>query len=369
MTQSGDQLVVRSHVARDLLQNAVLFRTDRLVVWEYVSNGLQYVDSGTSPSVCVTLDSKRKRILIVDNGRGMDWPGLQNFFVMHGENIDRVEGRPGRGRFGTGKSAAFGIAETLRITSVRQGRRSKVELNRADVARMRSGGEIPVRMIEREVQATGPNGTTVDIDGIHLRSLDQLGIIHYIERHLLHWPKDCTVFVNNHECEFYEPPVAWERRCPVVGEARLRLGDAMLILKVAKAPLEEDLRGVSIFSNGVWHETTLAGSEGRELSQYIFGEVEVPALDGDDSPIPPFDMSRSMRLNPATTSYRRFTGSSARRSRRCVANCSPQRRSEGPARRHGSCSIRVGDRQGDQPGFRRLPAACRSSQGQDEGGV
>ena len=30
------KLVVKSHVARDLLQSAGLFKTDKLVVWEYV---------------------------------------------------------------------------------------------------------------------------------------------------------------------------------------------------------------------------------------------------------------------------------------------------------------------------------------------
>ncbi len=113
-SQNG-QLYVTSHVARDLLQNAALFRTDKLVVWEYVSNGLEYVDKGTNPVVKVTLDSGKKRIIIADNGRGMDWRDLQNFFVMHGENIDRKHGKPGRGRFGTGKSAAFGIADILRV--------------------------------------------------------------------------------------------------------------------------------------------------------------------------------------------------------------------------------------------------------------
>src|SRR6202049_683813 len=134
MSTATDEIYVKSHVARDLLQSAGLFKTDKLVVWEYVSNGLQYVNPGTNPVVRVTLDSKNKRIVITDNGHGMDWAGLQNFFVMHGENIDRKEGRPGRGRFGTGKSAAFGIAETLRLTTVRGGRKSKVELSRADVA-------------------------------------------------------------------------------------------------------------------------------------------------------------------------------------------------------------------------------------------
>jgi hypothetical protein len=119
MNTATDQIYVKSHVARDLLQSAGLFKTDKLVVWEYVSNGLQYANAGTNPVVRVTLDSKKKRIVIADNGRGMDWAGLQNFFVMHGENIDRKEGRPGRGRFGTGKSAAFGIAADLRIITAR----------------------------------------------------------------------------------------------------------------------------------------------------------------------------------------------------------------------------------------------------------
>jgi DNA gyrase/topoisomerase IV subunit B len=67
------KLVVKSHVARDLLQSAGLFKTDKLVVWEYVSNGLQYVGAGTNPVVKVSLDSRKKRITIQDNGRGMDW--------------------------------------------------------------------------------------------------------------------------------------------------------------------------------------------------------------------------------------------------------------------------------------------------------
>jgi hypothetical protein len=212
MSTTTDQIYVRSHVARDLLQSAGLFKTDKLVVWEYVSNGLQYLNPGTNPVVRVQLDSKNKKVVITDNGRGMDWPGLQNFFVMHGENIDRKEGRPGRGRFGTGKSAAFGVASVLRITTVRDRKRSTVELDRTDIETMTSEDPIPVRKIEKEIATNQPNGTIVEIEGVHLRSLDQPGIIHYIERHLARWPKNATVFVNNHECEFQEPPIKEEKR-------------------------------------------------------------------------------------------------------------------------------------------------------------
>src|SRR5262249_28353360 len=150
-------IFVKSHVSRDLLQNAALFKTDKLVIWEYVANGLQYVDPGTNPTVYVRLDSKARAIRISDNGRGMTLDGLQNFFVMHGENLDRKSGFAGRGRFGTGKSAAFGIGDVLRVTSVRDGRRSVVELRRADLEQASSGDPIPVRMLQSELPCSEAN--------------------------------------------------------------------------------------------------------------------------------------------------------------------------------------------------------------------
>ncbi len=119
------------------------------------------VDPGTSPTVYVQLDSKGRKIRISDNGRGMTLEGLQNFFVMHGEDLDRKSGVPGRGRFGTGKSAAFGIGDLLRVTSVRDSRRSVVELTRSDLDRVSSGDPIPVRVLVSEVACSEANGTTV----------------------------------------------------------------------------------------------------------------------------------------------------------------------------------------------------------------
>ncbi len=330
------QLYVTSHVTRDLLQNAALFRTDRLVVWEYVSNGLQYVDPGTNPVVNVRMDSKNKRVTISDNGRGMDWEGLRNFFTMHGDNVDRREGRPGRGMFGTGKCAAFGIGDILRVTSIREGARCQVQLAREDILEMKDGDPIPVTVIDSGTPVSAPNGTVIDIEGVHLKSFDQAGVIRYIERHLARWPKGVTVFVNNHECEFVEPPIARQETVEPDEATRELLGSVHLTLKVAKAPLDEEARGVSIYSNGVWHETTLAGSEGREMAQYIFGEIDVPLLDEDKSPIPPFDLTRSMRLNPSNELVRKlmaFVGYHIDRIRRELCEAERQRRNTEEARR------------------------------------
>ena len=148
----NNKLFVKSHVARDLLQNAALFKNDKSVIWEYVSNGLQYIDEGTNPVVSVLLNNKKKTIIIKDNGRGMDLEGLQNFFIMHGENIDRKKGKFGRGMFGTGKSAAFGIGNKLKIQTVRNGKRSSVELDRKKIDKMSSEDPIPVKCIEAEIE-------------------------------------------------------------------------------------------------------------------------------------------------------------------------------------------------------------------------
>jgi hypothetical protein len=289
-------ITVRTHVARDLLQSAALFKTDKLVVWEYVSNGLQYRDHGVSPVVNVTLDSRKKQIVIDDNGAGLDRQGLQNFFVMHGENLERKAGRTGRGRFGTGKSAAFGIADKLTVLSIRDGKRNTVELSRKEIE---AAGEhaIPVKTIERDVPTDELNGTVVTISEVNLKKFDERGVIKFIERQLAHWRGEPLVTVNYHPCEYAEPPVLRTHSVRPNEAQRSILGDVELTLKVAKAHLDAEMQGVAIHANGALLESTLAGAEGQPMAQYIFGDIDVPALDDDSASIAAFDMARSMQLN------------------------------------------------------------------------
>jgi hypothetical protein len=291
-------LTVRSHVARDLLQTSALFKTDRQVIWEYVSNGLDYVDEGTLPTVHVVVDAAAKRITVADNGRGMDWAGLANYFTMHGENMDRRSGAPKRGLFGTGKSAAFAIAEVLRIATVREGKRSVVQLSRSSIKKMPSEAPVPIEVLLREEPCEMPNGTEITIEGVRLKTLDVSGIVRHVQQQLAHFSSPVRVFVNHREIEYQEPVAAdVQVFSPSEEQARI-LGDVRLTVKVAAAPLEESLRGVAVFSGGVLHDRTLAGLDGKEMSQYLFGSIDVARLDAEaESEIPAFDMSRSLKLN------------------------------------------------------------------------
>jgi hypothetical protein len=292
-----DHLInVTTNVGRDILQNAALFKTSKMVVWEYVSNSLQYVDRGTSPVVKVKLQRKNGSISIEDNGRGMDKRGLENFFVMHGENLDRRAGIAGRGRFGTGKSAAFGIGTTLRISTVRNNKKSVVELDRNNIDETLAGVPVPTKTLILEEECDQPNGTTIIIEGIPTKRMDKKGIIQFIERHLAHGAPDAQVWVDSHLCEYEQPPFSEEIFYET--DQRSPLGLVTLKIRIAKAPLDVSMQGISISSNGVWHETSLVGLEGKEMVKYIFGEIDVPRLEQDNSDTRPFDLSRSMTLNP-----------------------------------------------------------------------
>ena len=141
-------------------------------------------DTGVIPEVTVNLNSRRGEVVVADNGRGMDTDGLKHYFTMHGENIERRKGVPGRGKFGTGKSAAFGIGDVLVVDTVRDELRNVVELHREDI-KASSGTNVPTRWSHRNKVAPGStNGTIVTIRGIQQRRIRTEPMIRTFERYL-----------------------------------------------------------------------------------------------------------------------------------------------------------------------------------------
>src|SRR3972149_1248666 len=138
------KIAVTSHVSRDFLQNAAYFNTLPKVVWEYVSNSLDNGKDGVPLTVAVNISKEEGSLIIADNGSGMSRSDLEHFFKMHGENIQRKKGKRVRGRFGTGKSAAFGIAKSLTIDTRQNGKRNNVSLHLDDIKRQTSGNSFDV---------------------------------------------------------------------------------------------------------------------------------------------------------------------------------------------------------------------------------
>ncbi len=293
------EIKVTSHVGRDLLASATSFKTEAAAVWEYVVNSLQFVDRNVAPRVVVDVLPQQRIIRISDNGRGMDEPDLEHFFKMHAENLDRLRGRPGRGKFGTGKSAAFGIARCLRVDTVRKGLRNVIILTREKIENS-NGEDIPLVWEIRNERVGTPNGTMISIEDIALERIRTQPIVEYIERHLQVFRALMPeVAVNNHVCCYREPEIDTIHSFrPTESQARV-IGDVELLIKVARAPLREADQGITITAGGGnLLSVERAGVENKEFGTYLFGEIDVPELERSDSPLQPFDPTRSLQLNP-----------------------------------------------------------------------
>ena len=297
-----DPIVVTSHVSRDFLQNAVYFNTLQKVIWEYVSNSLDNAKDDIPVTVSVDLiPTTPKKLIIADDGIGMSREDLSNFFTMHAENIQRKKGKRVRGRFGTGKSAAFGIANVLEIDTIKEGLHNHVRLSRSSIESAVDGKSFPVEVLaENEKVSTDNNldGTKVFIVDFIEDKFKFEPVILYIERHLSRYKQRATVIINGHTCKFHEPACSKSYEFqPETPDILEKLGQVKLLVKVSPKPLDSDFIGVDVLSYGLWHETTLAGVENKEFSNRIFGEVDVEKLEDDTFSIPPFDNTRNNQLN------------------------------------------------------------------------
>ena len=291
-------LKLTSHVGRDLLASAASFKTEQAVVWEYVVNGLQYLDDGVAPRINVLVSQKDKRIEISDNGRGMSEEDLRRFFMMHAENMDRLRGRPGRGKFGTGKSAALGIARTLVVDTRRNGVRNKVVLNREAIDSS-SGKEVPLEWQVRNESTGLANGTTISVERVEIARLLTPPIIDYIERHLQFFRAVAPeVAVNEHVCQLREPEIAQSFDFEPTDAQAAVIGRVQLRLKVSRGPLPDTEVGVAITAGlGALVAIETGGIERKEFGNYLFGEVDCPALEQSGSSIEPYDATRNLQLN------------------------------------------------------------------------
>ena len=185
---SNRDILVSSHVARDFLQNSAYFNTLPKVVWEYVSNSLDNAKEDIPITVNVDLfPSAPKKLVIADNGVGMSKDDLIRFFQMHGENVQRKKGKRVRGRFGTGKSAAFGIANALEIDTIKNGFRNNVKLTRKMIESAIDGSSFPVEILvdnEKISDDNSQDGTKVFISDFIDGKINFERTILFIERNL-----------------------------------------------------------------------------------------------------------------------------------------------------------------------------------------
>ena len=291
-------IAVTSHVGRDLLQNAAYYNSAPKVVMEYVSNSIDNAPEGQTVRVDVEINNSE--IVISDNASGMSQDDLIHFFTMHGINRQRKRGRKVRGRFGTGKSAAFGIADGLRVETVRDGRANMVDLHRERILSVPDGGAIPVEHVMKDKVTDQPNGTRVIVYDLQLDKIFITPIRERLERALGRHLDMHEVIINNRRLKYRRPDAVETFTFDVPEEILERMPDTSdLKISVAREALTNVENGIAVLSNGFLNAMTLGAASGKAYTERIFGEVEVPNLDDehDDEHFPAFDNTRDLSLN------------------------------------------------------------------------
>jgi len=203
-------------------------------------------------------------------------------------------GRKVRGIYGTGKCAAFGIADSLTVETVENGKQNIVRLTRR--ALVPGLHKIPVKILVDDKPTEAENDTVIRIEKLRVQRLRRDSIRRFLEKVIGRGLKTHEVYFEGERLSYEEPPSVKEWKFRVPASLHQILGDCELLIKASSAPLEEEQRGISIIANDVVHEITLLNSEHSSTAWRLFGEIEIPLLDSED-PIPAYDNTRSLRLN------------------------------------------------------------------------
>jgi hypothetical protein len=267
--------------------------------------------------------------VIEDDASGMDSDDLRRFFYMHAENEARRRGRKVRGRFGTGKAAAFGVGTSLQVETVRGGRQWVVRLEKQeliDAAKENRNPQIDIRV--DGAPTTARNGTIIIVDGV-ARSVYEKRVVKELQRRLGRHLQVHNVDVFGERVEFLEPAVkrSWAFQAADEPDLTSVVGAGVVCnINAAVGVVEEEWRGITVTANGF----PVAQIEGTgDHGVRLFGACEVPALDADTSTPGPYTDARDLTLNEDNA----IAGPLAAWVRKCLATAAGELAAEERERR------------------------------------
>ncbi len=298
--RSLDGLEMESNVGRDVLSTASSFGSVPKVVAEYTTNSIDARNEGQAVNVTI---SKRRaynhtRIIIADDARGMDGDDLRRFFYMHAENEDRRRGRTTRGRFGTGKAAAFGIGTSLQVETCRNGKKWVVRLEKSELEDAVQNKRKPKpEVLEDGSPTTDPNGTSIIIDGLD-KTADEKKIIGELQRRLGRHLNVHSVSVFGTKATMVEPAAKRTWLFDSKDDAAIALvigADVTCTISAAVVtPVDEGIRGIIVTANDF--PVAQINTQG-DYATRVFGYCDVPALERDNTTPGPYTDSRDLTLN------------------------------------------------------------------------
>jgi uncharacterized protein (TIGR02391 family) len=244
-------------------------------------------------------DADDKKIIITDNGIGMSFTQVNEYFLRIGRNR-RDEGLKGTpcdriatGKKGLGKLALFGIGETITIETVQDNKGVKFILDWDEIMNCRDTHYTPNFTLfdSKEINS----GTTITLEKLKRKTSYSLESLAFSLSMLFNfWDRDFQVLVSLNDSEpisvdnklkyqNIEPEFEWEYK-DFVGEIEVEYehkAEVEGLIMTTEKPLKPGLRGITLFANGrmINSPEFFGQSESSHFFSYTAGWFNVDFVD------------------------------------------------------------------------------------------
>nr|WP_246382631.1 ATP-binding protein [Micromonospora jinlongensis] len=258
-------------------------------------------DAGAT-EVSVTLpypslyDASTSSVVISDNGHGMSDEEVEDAYLVIGRNR-RAEGhaetgaRKVMGRKGIGKLAGFGLAQSMRLETWREGVLTSVAINASDLktdARSVANLSLPGAIGPVPDEIPFASGTRITLSGLkHVTAMDPQDLRHNLARRFSRLVRGNMAIIVNEQL-IDDAPLTYTHREPAEGESEERLDESCTVrwwAGFSETVLNKDLQGFAILVRGKTAqappfffnvESTASGQHG---TKYLTGVIEADFLD------------------------------------------------------------------------------------------
>lgn len=288
-----------------------LYKHYEPIIAELISNAW---DADSTKVQIRLYDLDEKKIVIIDNGNGMTSQEVQDNFLKIGRNrriSDKASqslkfSRPVLGKKGIGKLSMFGLANKIKITTVKNKLRNIFEMSYSDIKKSENGLYSPLE-IEYDVPTNENDGTIIELLEIKRAESFSFSADDLAKK----LSRRFSIFDNNDfQVEIYRnekfiikvenklkyetiiKEFSWE--IPKILEAKSEFLDLYNYLNnnkitgnvyTSKKPLGKNLQGLTFISRGKLAEENVFFIERAAdyFHDYFYGEIYVDFIDEEDN--------------------------------------------------------------------------------------
>lgn len=287
-------------------------------------------DAGATIVAILLYDNPVHKIIIKDNGIGMSFDEINNFYLRIGrnrrkENQISCQNRKATGKKGLGKLALFGLGNKIEIATVNNCEKVTFLLNYNEILHCK--GDYYPKFEISVIKSSIPTGTTITLT--ELTKKQGYPLDNYVEHlaKLFNFPDPNFIIqislndgeiktIDNHlKYRTITPQFEWNYSDVIQMDSLIdeveRYPTAGLIngkFITTEKPLKNNMKGITLFANGrmVNSPEFFRNNESSYFYSYLTGWLNVDFIDDDNEDLISTDRTSLDWKQPSTTMLRNF---------------------------------------------------------------